>query len=97
MDHKTEHKHDAKFYWDKHKLVEEQWNNAIECLDENSSSLFVGELLAVHKLMEVLEECAKEYERHDKHDGHEMHDRQTRTSDTHSDMTDNPRRHSARA
>ena len=86
--------HDARFYWEKHEIVKEQWDKAIECLYENSSPLFVGELNEIYELMKNLECCAKEHEHHDKGDEHE---RQMRTSDAYSDTADNPRRHSARS
>ena len=54
-------KHDATYYWDKYHLAEEEWYRALDSLDAHSSPVLVGELLAVHKLMEVLKGCAEKH------------------------------------
>jgi len=59
------HKHGAKWYWDKYHIAETAWHRGLETLDEHSSPILVAELLAVHKLMEVLEECAHKIEAHE--------------------------------
>ena len=67
-------RHDAKYYWDKYHLAEEAWYHALDALSADSKPTLVGELLAVHKLMDILKECAEKHESHDaQHDNPGRH------------------------
>jgi len=54
--------YDAKYYWDKYKVAEAAWHIGLDKLHVEASPLLVGELLAVHKLMDILRLCAEKHE-----------------------------------
>lgn len=57
-----EHKKDAGYYWEKYHLADEMYHKGLDMLSESSSPVLVAEILAVHKLMEVLQHCAEKAE-----------------------------------
>ena len=64
---------DSKYYWDKYHLAEAAWHHGLDALTEDSRPSLVAELLAVHKLMEVLKECAGKHGHDDSHDAATAH------------------------
>ena len=68
-------KHDARYYWEKLDIVDKCWHNALECMSEDSSPTLVTELINIHKLMDILKNCAEKHEQHEdrRHDQHEEH------------------------
>ena len=61
-------KYTAQYYWGKYRHAESAWHTGLDMLTEHSKALFVAELLAINKLMDVLRECAEKAEKHAKHE-----------------------------
>ena len=59
-----ERQHTAAYYWDKYREAEKAWHRGLEMIHEHSDPILVANLLAIHKLMEILEASAHKATEH---------------------------------